>query len=348
MPLLFNFKPAIREVFAPEHPNADALGVNGGGFYNGHWRFSQITKDAVIGTTVQTLTDGSKGHLHLGESEITGYHAGLCGQGYQNLEVTDSTGQAHRIVSFVGHGDVTDSDCDAILSAFFPQYSESDPMYIVRRANGKSQAGTGCVVGIHGLEADAGAKTPVIDEQMVTDMGGRISNQLKVVSRSRKSEGGRLGMTGEQIEDSLLNHGRELMLTVAKRDANGCMDVRFFNVGAILRAQVEAGIEVEAPMGVPMYNGKPLRYKVHGEDMMGREVPGGGRVETHSRPLYRKYLRGGTKTKRIAPRSPMYFSVPAIDAFLKTLPAEKRESMATEWQPFTPSLMPAWIGSCIY
>jgi hypothetical protein len=348
MPLLFDKGFLKRTPLAPEHPNGDALGVNGGGFVNGAWRFSIVTPDSIIGTTVQSVKDTSKAHLSLGETEITGYHAGLCGPGYVDSTIVTPGGEVHDIVSFIGHGDVSTADCADVLNDFFPQYGKNDPMYVVRRANGKSGAGTGNVVTIHGECADAGAKTPVVDEHMLTNLGGRISNQLKVVSRSRKSEGGRLGMTGEQIMDSLLNRGRELMLTVARRDENGNMDMRFFNVGAILREQVNAGVDVVAPVGVPMHNGQPVPYKVHGEDMTGREVEGGGRVETHSRPFYRKYARGGTKTKRIAPRSPMYFSVPAIDSFLKGLPAEKRERMATDWQPFTPTLMPAWIGDCIY
>tara|TARA_B100000131_G_scaffold175032_1_gene169104 strand:- start:1053 stop:2099 length:1047 start_codon:yes stop_codon:yes gene_type:complete len=340
-------KPNSKPVPA-EHPNGDALGVNGGGIFNGRWRFSQVKGDKVIGTTVQNIDGKSKAHLSLGETEITGYHAGMCGDGMVGTMVTDCIGEVHEIVQFIGHGEVSAGDCADILSDFFPQYDKNDPMFVVRRANGKSGAGTGYVVTIHGERADAGAKTPVVDEHMLTNLGGRISNQLKVISRSRKSEGGRLGMTGEQIMDSLLNQGRELVLTVAKRGENGSMDVRFFNVGAILREQVNAGIDVMGPVGVPMQNGKPVRYKVHGEDMTGREVEGGGRVETHSRPFYRKYARGGTKTKRIAPRSPMYFSVPAIDSFLKSLPTEKRERMATGWMPFHPTLLPEWIGDCIY
>jgi hypothetical protein len=332
----------------PEHPNGDALGVSGAGVVNNHWRFSRVTSDAVIGTTVQSLVKGSKGHLHLGESEITGYLAGVHGgQGLIGLKFHDSAGKLHTITEIVGDDDVTREECAAYLADFFPQYHANDPMRVIVRSSGKSGEGTGSIVDIHGREAKAGAGLPAGDLHIRTDLGGCFTIQIKVLSRNRKNESGRFGTNGEQIVESV-NSGREIVLMLARRDDLGRMTVRFLNAGAIMRKQMEKGVEIEGPIGVPVHNGGPLSYKLHGKDMTGKEVRSGGKVAHGTRPFYLKYARGGTATMKYAPRMPLYFSGAAIDRFLITLSKDERAELDSGWQAFSPNAMPAWIGSCIY
>jgi len=332
----------------PEHPNGEALGVSGAGAVNNSWRFSRVTSDAVIGTTVQPLVKGSKGHLHLGESEITGYLAGVHGgQGLIGLKIRDSAGRLHTITEIVGDDDVTREQCDECLGSFFPQYHANDPMRVIVRSSGKSGEGTGHIVDIHGREAKAGAGVPAGDLWVRTDLGGWFVIQIKVLSRNRKNESGRFGTNGEQIVESV-NSGREIILMLARRDDHGQMTVRFLNAGAIMRKQVEKGIEIEGPAGVPMYKGEPLSYKLHGDDMTGKEVRSGGKVAHGTQPFYLKYARGGTATMKYTPRMPLYFSGAAIDRFLVTLSKDERAELDSGWQAFSPNLLPAWAGSCIY
>ncbi len=352
MAFVFDFtgvQPTTRQA---DHPNQAALGQSGAVQTSKGWRCSIVTPTEIIGTVAMPRPKGSRSHLHLGESEITGYHvAKHGGPGLVGRIVTDSTGLRHRIVSYTGGESWTAAESADFLSRFFPQYSDTDPHKVVARKDGTSKEGTGNIVGIHGEIVGAGAGNPVGDARLDTDNGGTIALQIKVLNHSTSTKAERLTHVGGQLLDSLVNEGRELMLMVARRDSEGYMTVAWYNVGSIVRMQADlcgddlmsGEFPLSAPMGVPGSS-----FKVYGEDMTGNEVAGGGNMERGTSPFYLKYARGGTKTRRIAPRRPLTFSLAGLERFLSTLTPEQRARVESPAAPFDPTFLPAWSGECIF
>jgi hypothetical protein len=312
-------------------PNADALGVSGAGHDGDGWRFSIITADEVIGTTRQELVKSSKRHLHLGESEITSYWANAHGLGGLLGNVIVNNGTPHCIEKVVGGSEsVTTREAQEFLDGFCC-YNSTDPSAPIARADGTSAIGTGAIVDIFGRPCKAGGGLPIADAVLNTSAGGRVAIQIKTLSSTTTTKAERLTHAGLQLLHAT-EHGRDLVLMLAVRDAQGHMTVEWINAGAIIRMQMDAS----------------------GESLEGGEFPlsapdgGTGKMKRGGSPFYLKGARGGTRTKRIAPRQPMVFSIAGLRRFLASLPAETRAQVSTKPAPFSPDSLPAWIGSCIY
>jgi hypothetical protein len=146
----------------------------------------------------------------------------------------------------------------------------------------------------------------------------------------------RLCHPGEQLLDSCVNHGRDMMLQLAVRSADGYMTDEWFNIGAILRIQAEmCGDDLasgEFPLSAPAKDG----------------IPGKGTMPRGKSPFYLKHPRGGTKTGDITPRRPMSFSIAGLRRFLSTLTVEQRAELHSPPRPFDPTFLPPFAGACIY
>ena len=332
---------------ADPKPNIELRGVSAAGLYRGGWAFQSFDKEAGtvgIGDRQQDVT-GSLGHLHLGESEVTGYWAGEHGgRGLMGQQVDGAS-----IVGMIGDGDVTGEQCAAALSSLFGyDYREvrtpkggrkwvcenpSSPDVV--GSVGTSKDGSGYVVDIHGRASKSGRGIPVIDVQLATDDGRTGSVQIKILKRERGSESGRLSEKGECIMGAI-EDGKSFALMVG-RVVNNNMQCRWFNVAPIMQAQMAAGIPVEAPVG-------KAKVRLYGEVVEG-EFAGAGRAK--GLPFYLKHERGGTKTRRKSANRPLYFSMPSIDRLLSTMSKEERASMSTDWMDFEPDFLPEWFGDVL-
>ena len=332
---------------ADPKPNHQLRGVSAAGLYRGGWAFQSFDKETNtvgIGDRQQALV-GSGGHLHLGESEVTGYWSGAHGgRGLMGQQVDGAS-----IVGMIGDGDVTGEQCASALSALFgyayreERNDKGERKWVcdnpespdVVRSAGESKEGSGFVVDIHGRASKSGRGIPVIDVQLATDDGRTGSVQIKILKRERGSESGRLTEKGSCIM-GLVDEGKSIALMVG-RVVNNNMQCRWFDIAKVMRAQMAAGIPVEAPIG-------KAKVKLYGEVVEG-EFAGAGRAK--GLPFYLKHERGGTSKRRKSPNRPMYFSMPSIDRLLSTMSKEERASMSTDWMDFEPDFLPEWFGDVL-
>lgn len=362
---LFNRQGKLGIVVQDSRPNADALGIDGGGVRNGEWIFSQcIELDGshyIKGQTLQPVEKkDAKQHLHLFEDEVEGYMSGRTEStnGILGKSVVDRSGTTHIITDNIGGVGVTPEQCIGIYRSAFPHLTDPTAREYPRVVQpGGSKDGTGNIVTIHGHYSAAGGAVVGVDMQSETDNGGNLSFQFKVKNLLATSSGStRVTRCGAELLEGIVNHGVELVLGLFEHSDGKGMTAEFYNLGEIVRMQAKtAGDDLLSgpwPLSAPW--GKPGGWK-------GEDVIGGGRMPPGRSPFYLKYLQDSNKVPSktgfikqdgsegsAAPRRPMVYSKSGLRKFVESLPAEKRERLHSPKAPFDPEFLPSWIGDCIY